>query len=196
MADLLATADDLASLLGVTFTSEQEARATTLLEISTGIVQAVADGQRIVEVVDDEIAEGDFMGTSDRWLQLPQWPVSAVSDLEVDGEALTLGTDYKRFGARLWRHCGWADCPTVPSTITLTYTHGFAAGDQRLQPGRGAALGLVRGVWDNPTGASNERIDDYSVSYERMAAEMEGSPFLKWMLRKTYGAPAGLVRVG
>lgn len=196
MADQLASAADLASLLGITMTSPQQTRATLLLELATSIVQTEADGQRIVQVVDDVIAEGDLMGTTDAWLQLPQWPVSAVEDVELDGTPLSAGTDYKRIGSRLWRGCGWATCWTSPSVVTLTYTHGYPTGHQRLQFGRKAALGLAAGVWGNPTGATAERIDDYSVQYDRMMAAMEASPFLRAAIRKAYGAPASLVRLG
>lgn len=193
MADKLASASDLASLLQITMTAEQTARAEMLIECATAVVQQAAGNQRIVEVEDDP---GEQMGTTDSWLWLPQRPVTAISDVEIDGEALTVDTDFKRFGSRLWRECGWAECWTEPSTITYVYTHGYATGSQDLQLARSAVLSLTRGVWDNPTGAVREAIDDYSVAFEAMAATMDASPYLSKALAKKYGIPAGLVRIG
>lgn len=190
MADQLAEPEDLASLLEKDLDAY---KAVMLIECATAIVQEAAGNQRIVEVEDDP---GEQMGTTDSWLWLPQRPVTAISDVEIDGEALTVDTDFKRFGSRLWRKCGWAECWSEPSTITYTYTHGHAAGSQDLQLARSAVLGLVKGLFDNPTGAVREAIDDYSVAYEAMAAQMEASPYVRKALRSKYGIPAGLVRVG
>lgn len=190
MADQLCEPEDVASLLQRDLDAYQ---TTMLIECGTAVVQAAAGGQRIVQVEDDTNTQ---MGTSDSWLLLPQWPVTDISDVEVDGEALVLDTDYKRFGGRLWRRCGWAECWPEPSTVTYTYTHGYPAGSQELQLGRAAVLGLIRGLFDNPTGVSREAIDDYSVAYEAMSAQMEASPNLQSSLRRQYGMRAGLVRIG
>lgn len=192
MADMLCTAADLASLYEATFTVAQTARATMLIECATAVVQEAAGNQRIVQVVGDT---GEQMGTTDSWLWLPQRPVTAISDVEIDGEALTAGTDYKRVGSRLWREDGWAETWTEPSVITYVFTHGYASGSQNLQLGRSSALGLVRTVWENPSGATREEIDDYSVAYEAMAASMDASVHLRRALRRKYGLGAGMVRV-
>lgn len=191
MADMLCTTDDLADLLGVTVDTD---KAALLIECATAVVQAAAGNQRIVEVVDDTNTQ---MGTTDSWLWLPQVPVTAVSDVEIDGEALTVDEDYKVFGSRLWRKCGWAECWSEPSTITYTYTHGYPDGSQDLQLGRSAVLSLIRGLYDNPTGATREAIDDYSIAFEAMSLALEASPYLAKALARKYG-PGGarLVRVG
>ena len=191
MADQLCTPEDLASLL------ERDLdvyKAVMLIEAGTAVVQEAAGGQRIVQVVDDP---GEQMGTTESWLQLPQWPVTALADLTVDaGDELVAGTDFKRFNARLWRRGGWATCWPEPSTVAYVYTHGYAAGHQKLQLGRGAVLGLIRDLFDNPTGVAREAIDDYSVAYERMNAAMQANENLQYALRRAYGSPAGLVRIG
>lgn len=190
MADQLCEPEDVASLLQRDLDAYQ---TVMLIECATAVVQAAAGGQRIVLVEDDA---GDITGTTDAYLRLPQTPVSEVSDVELDGDALVEGTDFRRRGARLWRAEGWATCWGEPSTVTFTYTHGYAAGRQELQLGRGAVLGLIRGLFDNPTGVSREAIDDYSVAYEAMSAAMEASPNLQASLRRQYGLRAGLVRIG
>ena len=79
--------------------------------------------------------------------------------------------------------------------MTVTYTHGYPAGDQRLQLARSAVLSLAAGSYSNPTGAVREQVDDYSVQYEAMAARLEASPFLVERLRAQYGRPARSVRL-
>lgn len=190
MADQLCTPEDLASLLQKDLDAYL---ATMLVECGTAVVQEAAGNQRIVQVVDDP---GEIMGTTDSWLQLPQLPVTAVSDVTIDGDALTLGTDYKRFGSRLWRSCGWAACWTEPSAITFVTTHGYAAGSQGLQFARSAVLSLIRTVYDNPTAYTREAIDDYSVAYDAMTAAMEANPNLRAALLRRYGITAGIVRIG
>jgi hypothetical protein len=193
MADQLCAPEDLASLLEMDLDAY---KATMLVEAGTAVVQATAGQppQRIVEVVDDEIT---LMGSTGSWLWLPQRPVSAVEAVTIDdGDELVEGTDFKRFGSRLWRACGWAACAYEPSTVGLTYTHGYPEGDQGLQLARGAVLALIRGAFDNPTGAIQVRIDDYSAGYAALSAQMDASPFLAAAIRRQYGLGAGLVAVG
>src|SRR5690606_22691726 len=104
---MLATPDDLWTLLGETVETLPYQKAVLLIEIATGEVQAAA-GQRLVQIVDDQL---EIMGTTDSWLNLPQRPVTAVANVMVDGQPVT---DWKRFGARLWRSCGWAPCAYEP----------------------------------------------------------------------------------
>lgn len=198
-ADQLATPQDLASLLQLdyaTLSATQQATLLLLVEAGTGVVQAATGGQRIVQVADDVV---DTMGTCDRWLQLPQIPVAKgdVSAVLLDGAAVT---DWKQFGARLWRRCGWQTCWDEPSQVTVTYTHGYASDAQELQLGRSAVLSLTRGVFPNPAGVTSEAIDDYRVNYADMVAAltsaMDGSPFLARALRSQYGRRAGFVTFG
>lgn len=211
MADQIATPEDLASFLQQDL---DRSTATLLLEVSTAVVQQAAAGQRIVEVVDDVCS---IMSTSDSFLHLPQIPVTAVKSVVLDGRTLTVGTDYKVFGNRLWRADGWQTnvgwaygwdwrpsyapqgapwSGQEPSLSAIVYSHGYPAGRQELQLGRGSALALCRGAYINPSGAVSERIDDYAVAFEAMAAAMEGTPHLRAALRKAYGRRAGLVRIG
>lgn len=191
MADQLCEPEDLASLLEKDLDAY---KATMLIECATAVVQNAAGDQRIVQVEDDPFT---IMGTTDSWLWLPQVPVTEVSEVEIDGEALTVDEDYKVFGNRLWRKCGWAACWSEPSTITGVTTHGYPAGSQHLQLARSAVLSLVRAVYDNPTGATREAIDDYSIAFEAMTSALEASPYLTKALAKKYGTGrVALMRVG
>jgi hypothetical protein len=217
MADQLATPADLASALQ---RDVDTATATLLIECATAVVQAAAGNQRILQVVGDVAL---IMGDSDSWLNLPQVPVTAVSSVMLDGVTLTVGTDYKVFGNRLWRKLGWQTNigwpmdwqwgtwvqwpPAPPSSTTwftgpepsgvlVTNTHGYATGSQDLQLARSAVLSLASQAYGNPSGVRSESIDDYSVQYGAAQAAMDASPFLKAALRKRYGRRGGLVRIG
>lgn len=195
MADQLATPADLALALDV---PADVLRMTLLIECATAVVQAIT-GQRIVEVEDDEIVldlDGYDCGL---YLPLPERPVTAVSAVSVGA---TAATDYRtqlRRG-RLWRAYGWRSTLvryplSEPSTVTVTYTHGYPTGHQKLQLARSAVLGLSGHVYINPTGVTQERLDDYSVTYEAMMARAEASPFLVAALRKQYARPNQSVRL-
>ena len=79
--------------------------------------------------------------------------------------------------------------------MTPTYTHGLAPGDQKIQLARSVSIGLASGAYANPTGASREAIDDYSVQYEAMSSRIEASPHLVSLLRRQYGRPVGAARL-
>lgn len=192
-ADRLATPEDLASLLQRA--DLDMSTAGLLVEIGTAVVQA-ATGQRIVFVAGDTF---EVMGTHDQWLDLPQIPVTAASGVTIDGTAVTEGTgwgQWRRFGNRLYRSCGWRHGCPGPSLVAGVNDHGYADGRQELQLGRGAVLSICKGVYGNPKGAASEAIDDYRVSYEALATQLEASPNLIAALRRQYGRRATAVRVG
>jgi hypothetical protein len=99
---------------------------------------------------------------------------------------------------RLWRSLGWRSAVGYdgsPSTATVTYTHGWPEGHQRLQLARSVALSLAAAAYTNPTGAVREQIDDYAVAYEKASATLAGMPTLVAELRRQYGRPARSVRL-
>jgi hypothetical protein len=190
MADQLATAPDLASALQQ---DVDTATATLLIECATAVIQAVT-GQRIVQVVNDlQVLDLDEYDGGN-YLVLPERPVTAVGTVLIGSTAVTdFSTQLSR--ARLWRAYGWRSVLInyygQPSTATVTYTHGYPAGSQKLQLARKAVLSLARGAYANPGSASREQIDDYAVQYEVMQAEMDASPFLVGALKRQYSRPVG-----
>lgn len=217
-ADRLATPADLQAALGNPADFDSE-RAALLVELATAAVQQMAGGQRILQVTETIT----ILGTADSWLDLPQLPVTAVSSVIRDGITLTLTTDYKVFGNRLWSRSGWqnniglnlgwypdynwrpsygfdAYLGPEPGTVQVTYTHGYAAGAQELQLARSAVITLASGVYDNPSGATSESIDDYTVQYARASSAIEAAAaeakYLQAAIRKAYGRRGSLVRVG
>lgn len=191
MADMLATVADVAARLQVDVGDVHSAGATLLLETATGLVQAEVK-QRLVTVAGEAI---ELLGTTEAWLWLPERPVTSVTSVKLDGTDLTAGTDYKRFGARLWREDGWSTYVDAPSTIEVTYSHGYAAGAQKLQVARGIVLAMAVQTYSNPSGATGFRIDDYSEQYQQAADAMELSEHACAALRKAYRRSAGLVKV-
>lgn len=196
MADQLATPEQLASALQQDLDT---ATANVWVNAATAVVQEAAGGQRILQVTGDVIT---LTGTTDSWLPLPQLPVTAVTAVLLDGDALTVGAPgsggltYRRRGSRLWRGSGWQQYRGEPSEITVTYTHGYAPGAQGLELARSAVLGLARAAYANASGATREQSDDYQVAYERASVAMEANPYLRRALRRQYGQRAGLVRIG
>jgi hypothetical protein len=194
MADQLCTPEQLASAL------QQDLDAATAnlwVNAGTAVVQEAAGTppQRILEVEDDEVT---LIGTTDSWLYLPQRPVTAVISVHLDGSEISEGTEtgtYRRFGSKLWRDVGWAECAYTPSTVVVVNTHGYAAGHQGLELARSAVLGLAKQAYANVAGVKSEKVDDYAVVYEAISACLEASPSLKAALRRQYGRGAGLVKI-
>lgn len=194
MADLLATPSDLASLLQQ---DVDTATATLLLEGATAIVQGEC-GQRIIQVVGDVVVMDVDEHDGGTYLVLSERPVTAVTTVLIGATAVTDYTVTLSRG-RLWRALGWRSTLVAyydqPSTVTVTYTHGYPAGHQKLQLARRAVLGLAAPLYPNPSAAASEKIDDYAVAFEAMAARMEASPYLSKALKRQYGRPGGSVRL-
>lgn len=186
MGDMLATAEQLGILMQDTGLDAD--LATLLLELATGEVQGMA-GQRLVAVEDDSTV---LIGSTATVLELPQRPVTAVTSVTIDGDAVT---DWTWPGQARWLHrtCGWGHL----STVVIVNDHGYASDDWRLVPAQNATLGLAREAAVNPSGAESESIDDYRIQYAaRTAAAAAAAPdYLRNSLRRLYGGGAGKVRV-
>ncbi len=193
MADQLVTASDLAKFLQTTFDAGQSAAADLYLKAATAVVQGSAR-QRLVQVAGDAIT---LIGTTDSWITLPERPVTAVASVALDGTALVLDTDYKRYGARLWRSDGWQETAYEPSIVAVTYTHGYADGAQALELARTYVMTLAAQVYTDPTSVTtSEAIDDYRVTYTQAMSRMILTPEATTALRRAYGRRSGLVRLG
>lgn len=194
MSDLLATPEDLASLLQ---RSDLDlATATLALEASTSIVQEAAGGQRILRVVDATYVIP--VNSWSNYLRLPQRPLVSVTSVVLDGVTIAAGTaigTYRIVGDRLYRSCGWLSTVCEPSLATIVATTGLAPGDQGLQLARSSALSIAAGAYENAVGATSEKIDDYAVTYAAASAAMAAAPALRAALRRQYGRRAGLVSI-
>ena len=191
MADTFASPTDLAARLQLGDAPIDADAATVLLETATGLIQGELGGQRLVAVADDDIV---ILGTTERWLDLPQRPVTAVMSVAIDGGDPI--TDYKVFGSRMFRSSGWASCSTEPAAVAVTYSHGYAAGAQELQTARAVCLAAAASAYSNPSGLIGERIDDYSAQWDAVAAHMSLPDHARRALQRAYGRRGGLVRIG
>jgi hypothetical protein len=195
MADQLATPADLASLLQKDLDT---ASATLAIEVCTAVVQAAVDGRRIVKTTNTEIIYGGRGAV----LRLKQWPIVSITSVTYGTTLLTQGTtwgNWTQTPVGVWRGPGWAECWGPPVGTTVVYTAGYdpAGSDsdkQALQLGRGVVLSLARGLFENPSGVTSEKIDDYAVTYEAAAAALEASPNLRALLRRQYGPKARMVQ--
>jgi hypothetical protein len=192
---MLATPEDLAALLQ----DDELDRSTAelLLQCATSHVQSAA-GQRILEVENDEITLYLDSFDSDTWLSLPERPVTAVSAVSI-GATPVADWSAQLNRSRLYRAYGWRSTliayPDAPSTVTVTYTHGYPDGHQKLQLARSATLALAAQGASNPTGALREQIDDYSVQYADAYARMQPSAEMVLALRNLYGRATKSVRL-
>jgi hypothetical protein len=190
--DLLATPADLRTLLDETTETLSDDKANVVLSIASGAVRAAAR-QTITSVTGDTVV---LIGDPGQWFDLPQRPVTAVTSVKLDGSLIT---DYKVFGNRLWRRCGWETCPGEPSAVEVVYSHGLPDWDDRLGYAQGVTLTLAAKLFTNVVGATGMSIDDFSMQFTQTStSDLAGTipPNVVKTLRFTYGERAGLVGIG
>lgn len=202
----LAQASELSSWLQQTVDTTT---ANLLLAQATALVQAVV-GQTLVQTTNDTVT---IEGSPDAWLTLPQRPVTAVHTvLFADGNLapVTLDpTQYVLIGNRLWRGFGWQYATVLtpparipfwkyltyppPSSITVTYDHGYPAGHPYLELARTVVLTLAASAFSNPAMSRSVTVDDYTESWADALAGMQIPPITAALLRRRYGHSAGSV---
>lgn len=204
-----ATVAELATALQMELADLDETLAQQLIDSAAATVQAVT-GQSIVQATSTTVIDLDEYDYGP-WLQLPQRPVSAVATVLIGTTAVT---DYRVQGrkARLWRAGGWQSpygleslttygryAYSQPSTVTVTYTHGYAPSDPLLTLAKSTVLMLAGSQYGAPTaGVVREQLDDYSVQYAS-GAEASGAgelgAVLTAQLRRLYALPARSARL-
>jgi hypothetical protein len=180
----LADAADLTAR-GVTPTAVH----TVMLAVASSLVRAAA-GSPILET-DSTVSLWALDCTE--WLTLPGKPVTAVASVEVDGEALAAGTDYKLVHGDLWGSDPWGDDLT-PVEVVVEMTHGLV----EVPP---YVVQLVcdlaiLGAAAAPEGAHDprivaEQIDDYKVQFaagaDAVASAMQIPLLTRQWLRSQFG---------
>lgn len=153
------TAAELASHLGVEFTSEETTRAEAILAGVEAAVQGYT--HQTIELVEDDEITLDGNGTD--FLLLPEFPVTAceVSD---DGEALVEGEDedFVFYRSGIVRRQGGAVWPAERGVLTVTYTHGYDPVPEDVKLIVKAAAARAFG---NPDGLASEAKGAYQVNY-------------------------------
>jgi hypothetical protein len=188
--DLLATTADLAAALQIPEADLDLPAALLALAAATAAVQAAA-GQRIVEIVDDQAVLDVDEYDGGTYLALPEGPVTAVTSAQV-GSLPVVDYTAQLSRGRLWRPYGWRSATLpysdAPSTVTVVYTHGYPAGDQRLQLARSVTLDLAVARYNGSAGTVvREQIDDYAVQYQAAATQLEATGGMTDLLRRRYG---------
>jgi len=171
MPDSSVTVTDVEDLLGIDLTATS-ARVDKLIERGERMVRAELPGFTFGETDD---AEATLTGTGDEVLRLPYYPVRAVSEVTLDGNALAadgytvnaLGDLRRRAGARLdplelgGLNYRWPDRGVI---IVVTFDYGLAASatpDDVFDVIVEAAAGRVA----NPAQVAQEALGDRSVSF-------------------------------
>lgn len=167
MLDPLAAAADLTAR-GITVASGEETMVAVFLDEASAAVREAA-GVPISKAT----STVSLAGTTDRWLRLPGPPVTDVTDVTVDGDAVT---DWKLSDGMLWRRCGWQpDCE--PVRVSLTQTHGLAEVPadivgmvcsmvaMALRASRSSVDGT--GATPLPQDVTSVSIDDYRVAFRQ-----------------------------
>lgn len=174
MAAFASTAD-LASYLQQTFTADETATASLLLDLATAAVVRACRGQQISYVANDTVT---LRGAYSNRLRLPQRPVVDVTAVLIEDQAVS---DYEWTGKDvLYRPYGWAFQPGIstpvqavtgailvnpeprPYKVTVTYSHGYQTIPDDL---RGVCVSVAARAFSNPRGLREEMIGSYREQY-------------------------------
>jgi hypothetical protein len=161
----LATVADLATLLGRTFTPEQEQQAQALLDQASSVVRAYMrqDITRATTTDTFTLRRADpLLHRCGGVVTLPQRPVVDITEVKVDD---TVTADWWQDGNDiLVRPWAWDRPPAAhrPPRVTVTYTHGWdpIPGDIQAITMQAANRVLV-----NPSQLRAETVGGESVTY-------------------------------
>lgn len=202
-----ATADDLAARLGLTFTDAEQTRASTLLDMATGLIQDEA--KQTIELVTDDVLT--MPGTTAERILLPERPVVSVFSVTLDGQPLGDGTDWYLDGNEIVRRPFILSAPwvfdqgfTFPygsgfgwagQTLEITYTHGYTDVPAVCAQ---IALEMVVAVWVNPNNIARETIAGVQTVYDNMRYSPTGLLMTDAqirMIRRKFGRAGSSVTV-
>ncbi len=159
------TIADLAAFLQITIPYDSEPALRAIREASAAIESYC--GQQLYAVMGDKLT---LDGIGGRRLFLPELPVTAVTEVVVDGATLTEGDDYKlgQWGI-LWRI--GARWPAGIQNIEVTYDHGYEtipdiiAAVCTRSAARSYQAGLRAAEMAGVPGVQGTTLGDYSVQY-------------------------------
>lgn len=155
-----ASVEDLEAYLGVTFNeAEESAQAQAMLDQATGEMVSYMGGQTIVEATDTGIK---LDPNNNLIVVLPQFPVTAVTAVAVDGTTLTVADDVDWYASGIMKRRNDASWGWKRQSVVVTYKHGYATIPPDLM---GVCRARAARLLDNPTAVSNEAADTYSGNY-------------------------------
>lgn len=145
----LATADALLGRLGITApTAAETERAGQRVAGASAAFRRLAGGQA-VSLVAGDVATLD--GDGSRLLLLPQYPVTAVTSVEVDGEDATADVQWSEHGL-LRREVAF---PDVFRSVVVVYSHGY---DPVPDDVVDAVLDMAEAAWRLPAGIDSMQL--------------------------------------
>jgi hypothetical protein len=161
----LASVADLATLLGRTFSPEQELQAQALLDQASSVVRAYVR----LDITKATTTDTFTMRRVDPLkygcagaVTLPQRPIGAVTAVKVDGVATA---DWWLDGSDLLlRAWSWAQPPAAhqPPQVMVTYTHGWDPVPGDIQA---IVMQAANRVLVNPSGIRSETVGGISTTY-------------------------------
>jgi hypothetical protein len=195
----LATVADLATLLGRTFTPEQEPQVQALLDQASAVVRSYVRQDITQATTTDTFTMRHVDPLLHRCagaVTLPQRPVVDVDSVLVDG---VVSHDWWQDGSDLLlRSWTWGAPPGAhrPPQVTVTYTHGWDPVPADIQA---IVIQATNRVLVNPSGIRSETVGGESVTYLIPAA----GEYLGVLLSRTeqrvldrYRRTAGSVTLG
>jgi hypothetical protein len=156
---------DLATLLGRTFTPEQELQAQALLDQASSVVRAYVRQDITRATTTDTFTMRRVDPVLHRCtgaVTLPQRPVIDIDAVLIDG---TVTHDWWQDGNDLLlRSWTWSSPPAAnrPPQVTVTYTHGW---DEVPGDIKAIVLQAANRVIVNPSGIRSETVGGESVTY-------------------------------
>jgi hypothetical protein len=215
----LATIEDVAALLQRDLTPAEVTNGVRLLGMASDVVRRYTR-QQITQATETITLPGNW----DNTLVLPQRPITAVSNVLINGatpsytlwrvldDTLFLGTGAYQpdFGVLLWSGnalWGPAGSNSGPQAtgatwggpqaqVTVTYTHGYAE-----VPGDivNVTAGLVAIAIASPVGVDQERVGGYQVKYTRseggsMALQAGDKEILNYYRKRAISSSIATVR--
>lgn len=161
----LVTVADLATLLGRTFTTEQEQQAQALLDQASSIVRAYVrqDITRATTTDTFTMRRADpLLHRCGGVVTLPQRPVVDITEVKVDD---VVTADWWQDGSDiLVRGWTWDRPPAAHRApqVTVTYTHGWDPVPGEIQA---IVMQAANRVIVNPSGIRSETVGGESVTY-------------------------------
>ena len=174
-----ASNDEFAARLGITLTTDEGARATTLLELASALIQSETE-QTIELVTDDTLT---MPSVYDERIRLPQRPVSSITSVSIDGTDIPQSGAWYLDGDELvranWRlllqqhfaaynGVGWLG---PLRTIEIVYTHGYTTIPATVKI---VCMEMAVRAWVNPGAVARESVGNVMTVYDNMRFSPSG----------------------
>lgn len=186
---MIVTVTQLENRLRKTLDSGQ---ATQELTLAQAVVADHCNLVTLEQVEDDEVTLHGVYGPV---LRIPGGPVESVSEVTIDGAAVS---NYWLVKDDLWRgrNVDGLEVP-LPGDLTtwvgpsvevvVTCTHGFATGECPAAI-QAVILGMAARTWSNPAGTRQQTIDGYSATWANGVLTSEDERALRRYHRSAYSA--------